>query len=162
MQGLAPQGERDFAKWSVRGDAAIQAITEDGRLCRLREVNTDLVCAARLQATTHEGSTLEGIEPFDVGAGPLPRAPRCDLRGELESLGRVTSMERLETRAPGISKRESEIAALDVMFLEQGFESLAGGGVLADDEQAAGVFVDAMDDAWSEVAFTVTGISVVG
>lgn len=138
--------------------AGVHALSDEGKPC-LREVNSDLVCAAGLQATIDQGRSLEVAERCHVGDGELPLV--CVLGGAPDAVAAIRDEVRSEgargVEAPVDQRAVTAVGGVIAELLSQVFFC---GQREREDEQARGLFIETVDDADPSLSAASTGAAL--
>ena len=153
MQRLAVEVELVLDLDREAGRAAAVDLVADERQVLAREVDADLVRAARVEAAGDpgDGQALDGAPAHAAGTSACRLGAHARAAGEALEAGaaaRIAADRRLDDEVGrGGAEREGPVLALDGALLKLAHEVRLGGKRAGDDHEAGRVAVEAVDDA---------------
>ena len=153
MQRLAVEVELVLDLDREAGRAAAVDLVADERQVLAREVDADLVRAARVEAAGDpgDGQALDGAPAHAAGTSACRLGAHARAAGEALEAGaaaRIAADRRLDDEVGrGGAEREGPVLALDGALLKLAHEVRLGGKRAGDNHEAGRVAVEAVDDA---------------
>jgi len=149
------RGQRDFSNAKLRG-CAVERVTNDG-VAKSGEMHADLVRAAGVELNFEERGGIDAGEDAPVGAGFASVAENDAAAGGHAgaTLG-VAGDGEVNGAAIFFQKalHESDVGFLDLALAKGFAESGVSGVIFGDEDDAGGVFIEAMHDAGAECITT--------
>src|SRR5262249_15521880 len=139
------------AKIAVARRSPVERIGEDRRPRLLGQVHADLMRTPRLEAARHQRDAL-GCEPFiDLEVGDRDAA-RIDSTGEAKPRTGMSAVQRFDPASDGDTESDASIDALHAVRGKLLFQPFSRAFGLGDDEDAARVLVEPVNDARAKAA----------
>ncbi len=132
---------------ALAGAASVGVIADEG-VTDVLEVDADLVGAAGMEVGLDEGGVVEALKDAVGGPGVTAFA---DAGGHAFAVGGVAGDGGADVAAEfgDFAAHDGVVDLFESAPGELGLELLVGGVIFGDDEAAAGIAVEAVDDAWA-------------